>query len=100
MFNGWFNSKTVVEVGNALGDHILAARARAAPKGRKEQSSAQDAVVQSFLKKVDSDARPLRLGMFRRAKLANTFKWRLLEKGVDPAVADQLTKLLLIQLSR
>jgi hypothetical protein len=38
--------------------------------------------------------------MFRRAKLANTFKWRLLEKGVDPAVADQLTKLLLIQLSR
>jgi hypothetical protein len=49
---------------------------------------------------VDRDAQPLRLGIFRRAKLANTFKWRLLESGIDGKIADELTKLLLLQLAK
>lgn len=100
MWTERFNTKIAAEVGSKLADYVLAARADAGRKSRNAQSSTQDAMVQSFLAQVDRDARPLRLGIFRRAKLANTFKWRLLESGVDPAVVDNLTKLMLLQLSK
>src|ERR1700722_16057865 len=100
MWTERFNTKIAAEIGGKLADHVLAARAETGRKSRKAQSSTQDAMVQSFLAQVDRDARPLRLGVFRRAKLANTFKWRLLESGVDPAVVDNLTKLMLLQLSK
>jgi len=99
MWTERFNTKIAADAGNKLADHFLAARS-AAQKGRKGQSSSQEALVNSLLQKVDQDVRPLRLGIFRRAKLANTFKWRLLESGADVAVADKLTKLLLLQLSQ
>jgi hypothetical protein len=100
MWTERFNTKIAAEIGSKLADHVLAARAEKGRKSRNAQSSTQDAMVQSFLAQVDRDARPLRLGVFRRAKLANTFKWRLLESGVDPAVVDNLTKLMLLQLSK
>jgi plasmid stabilization system protein ParE len=99
MWTERFNTRIAVEVGNKLADHFLAARANPGRNARKTPSSAQDALVQSLLAQVDRDVRPLRLGIFRRAKLANTFKWRLLEGGVDRAVADHLTQLLLLRLA-
>jgi hypothetical protein len=99
MWTDRFNTKIAAGVGNKLADDFLAAAAAPARKGRKAQSSTQDVAVQSFLSQVDRDARPLRLGMFRRAKLANTFKWRLLDKGVDRTVVDDLTQMLLLRLS-
>ena len=99
MWTQRFNTRIAAEVGNKLADHFLEMTAARARKGRKAESSAQDAVVLSFLAQVDRDAQPLRLGIFRRAKLANTFKWRLLESGVDRALADHLTQLLLLRLS-
>jgi hypothetical protein len=36
--------------------------------------------------------------MFRRAKLANSFKWRLLDGGFDPKLVDELTRMLLLRL--
>lgn len=100
MWTERFNTKIAAEIGLKLADHVLAARAGTGRKSRNTQSSGQDAMVLSFLAQVDRDARPLRLGIFRRAKLANTFKWRLLESGVDGAVVDSLTKLMLVQLSK
>jgi hypothetical protein len=100
MWTERFNTKIAAEVGKKLADHFLAATADRGRKGRKVDSSAQDAIVHSFLAQVDRDTQQLRLGIFRRAKLANTFKWRLVESGVDGAVADKLTRLLLLQLSK
>jgi hypothetical protein len=37
--------------------------------------------------------------MFRKAKLANSFKWRLLDRGTDPALVDELTRMLLLRLT-
>ena len=99
MWLDWFNSRIATDVGNSLADHFMAATA-APPKGRRpSRSPEQGKAIQSFLARVDSEARPLRLGMFRRAKLANSFKWRLLDSGTDPALVDELTRMLLVRLS-
>ena len=96
MVLNWFNSKVAVEMGGSLADQFLAAVAKANAK-RKTPDHTQ--AIQALLGQVDREVRPLRLGMFRRAKLANTFKWRLLDKGVDRSLADELTRMLLLRLT-
>jgi tetratricopeptide (TPR) repeat protein len=98
----WFdrlNSRIAIEVGSALADHFIAVATGPAAERRPGQSAGPRKAVQAFLARVDSEVRPLRLGMFRRAKLASTFKWRLLDSGIDRATADDLTQMLLLHLS-
>ncbi|HLY52929.1 MAG TPA: tetratricopeptide repeat protein, partial [Steroidobacteraceae bacterium] len=48
---------------------------------------------------MDRAVQPLKLNVFKRAKLANSFKWRLLEKGVEPDLVDELTQALVLRLT-
>jgi hypothetical protein len=98
MWLAWFSSRNASNVGNSLADHFIAAATETTKKRRGPPSSQQDQAIQSFLARIDSEARPLRLGMFRRAKLANSFKWRLLDRGLDPKLVDELTRMLLLRL--
>ena len=98
MWLDWFSSRIATDVGNSLADHFMASAT--AMKGRRPPRPGEQAqAIQSLLTRVDSEARPLRLGMFRKAKLANSFKWRLLDRGTDPALVDELTRMLLLRLS-
>jgi hypothetical protein len=100
MWTELFNTKVAAQAGNKIADHFLAAQADAGRKGRKSQSASEEALIHSLLLQVDREVRPLKLGIFRRAKFANTFKWRLLESGVGAAAADQVTRILLLHLSQ
>jgi hypothetical protein len=95
----WFSSKVAVATGGSLADQFLAAVSKADGKRNPKKTPDQAKAIEAFLAQVDRDVRPLRLGVFRRAKLANTFKWRLLDKGVDRALADELTRMLLLRLN-
>jgi tetratricopeptide (TPR) repeat protein len=55
--------------------------------------------MQWFIQGVDRTARPLHLNVFKRAKLANSFKWRLLEKGVEKEIVDKVTQALVLRLT-
>src|SRR5260370_558100 len=93
-----FSSRIAADVGNPLADYFMAA-ATSMDDRRASRSAQRRKVIQSLLARVDSEARPLRLGMFRRAKLANSFKGRLLNGGADPALSDELAQMLLLRLS-
>ena len=93
----WFKSlKTskAAEVGTSLAESFMNTGS-----DRRNKTGAADARLQRFLAQVDREARPLQLGLFRRAKLANAFKWRLLDNGVEPQLVDELTRMLLLRLS-
>ena len=89
----WLNAREATDVGTALADdYVLQSEPGSAGsprKGGNPHGPRQE--VQRFLNKflqgVDRDARPLKLNLFQRAKLANSFKWRLLEKGIEAQVA-------------
>ena len=91
------NTRIVTEVGNSLADHFVAAATSANSEGAG-QSREKRKAIQVFLARVDSEAMPLKLGMFRRAKLASAFKFRLLESGIDPQLVNELTRMLLLRL--
>src|SRR5215472_2679630 len=92
------NTRIAAEVGGTLADHFVAV----APKpggGRPSRPVEQRRAIQSFMARIDSDARPLRLGMFGRAKLVSSFKEKLLDSGVDRGLAEELTRMLLLRLA-
>src|SRR5271165_3324119 len=87
----WFNAREASELGNALAEQFAAQTAvSSADRGKP---------VQELLRYADGDNRTSRLNMFKRAKLANAFKWRLLEKGIEKNFADEVTHKLVLHLS-
>ena len=94
----WFNAHEAVEVGNALADQFIPQTAPA-QRPKKDKPGKEGAELRRFLERIDRDARPLRLNLYKRAKLANTFKWKLLQNGVEPVLVDELTRMLLLRLA-
>lgn len=95
MMFDWFNAREAAALGSTLADSLALNDASAAAK-RTPQHTTE---IQRLLQRAMRESRPLKLNMFKRAKLLGSFKWRLLEKGVEQGRADELTHLLLLQLS-
>jgi len=96
----WFDAREAREVGMALADHFAPPDASgAAPREAPSARSVRAQDLQKFLLRVDREARPLRLNLYRRARLIHTFKWRLLERGVQPETVDELGGILLLRLT-
>jgi tetratricopeptide (TPR) repeat protein len=95
MIPDWFNAREAVDAGATLADSFAPAGARGSRTGGKD--SAPD--LEGFLRNAARHLRPLKLNLFKRAKLLDTFKSRLLERGVDRGRVEELTRLLLLQIS-
>lgn len=101
----WWKASEATQVGTALADDVIlqGASGHSVTRGKGGRSAGEEADVQKFLHKflqrVDRDARPLQLNVFKRAKLANSFKWRLLEKGVERQIVNELTHALVMRLT-
>jgi Flp pilus assembly protein TadD len=94
---GWLNGREAAEIGAALADEFAlppnSGAARVSP-----QSSGSGS-MERLLRRADSDVRPLQLNFFKKAKFANSFKWRLIENGISKATADEVTERLVVHLS-
>jgi tetratricopeptide (TPR) repeat protein len=95
----WLDAKKAVEVGIVLADQ-LAPRVGSGPPDRSEtepQTLAE--ALREILARADHGVHTAGLNFYKRAKLANSFKWRLIENGVARATADQVTQALVLNLS-
>jgi tetratricopeptide (TPR) repeat protein len=102
MLLDWLDARDATRMGAALADDFAtqsASASHAAPQDPRRADAQLQRLLQKFMQRVDREARSLRLNLFKRAKLANSFKWRLLEKGVEPQVADELTQALVVRLT-
>ncbi|HEY1891665.1 MAG TPA: sulfotransferase [Steroidobacteraceae bacterium] len=99
MLLDWFNTRDAVAVGATLADHFLPERSSAAAAGNKSGAPKDwRQHVPRFRQRIAREAGALKLNLFKRAKLLNSFKWRLLELGFDAGSADELTQVVLMQL--
>jgi tetratricopeptide (TPR) repeat protein len=102
MLLDWLNARDASRVGVALADDFVmqsAGTSRPNPQDPRRADAQLQRMLQKFLQRVDREARSLELNLFKRAKLANSFKWRLLEKGVERQIVDELTQALLVRLT-
>ena len=98
MILAWLDGREAAGIGTALADEF-APRADPAVKQSSPQSSTSGSLEQ-LLRRADRDLRPLKLNFYKKAKFANSFKWRLIENGVARRVADEVTQSLVVHLSR
>ena len=98
LFN-WLNASKAVEFGTALADE-LAPRAEFAPSSpdKREPQIRVDA-LREILARADHGLQTADLNFYKKAKLANSFKWRLIENGVERTTADEVTQALVLNLS-
>lgn len=100
MIRDWFNAREAVQVGASLASCVLPLEAEDA--GRQGVARGEGGVradIESLLARAAAEARSLKLNLFKRAKLLGSFKRTLLARGLDRAVADELTNILLTRLS-
>lgn len=103
MLPKWLDTRKATEVGTALAEsfvlHAQPPKAKKGKKGAGAPGAELQKFFQKFLLKVDAEARPLKFNVLQRAKLANAFKWTLLEKGIDKQVVDELTQALVMRMT-
>jgi tetratricopeptide (TPR) repeat protein len=98
MILAWLNGREAAEIGAALADEF-APRPESARTRRSPPSDASDS-IEKLLRRADSEVRPLHLNFYKKAKFANSFKWRLIENGVARETADNVTQSLVVHLSQ
>src|SRR5579862_234825 len=99
----WLTAPEATNLGVALADDFVQRTTSPSPTKSKEfrsttQTNAMQGCLGTFLQRLSNDVGPMRLNFFQRAKLANSFKWRLREKGIAPGIADELTQALVLGL--
>jgi tetratricopeptide (TPR) repeat protein len=98
MILAWLNGREAAEIGAVLADEY-APRAEPAVGQGSPQSSTSGS-MEHLLRRADSEVRPLQLNFYRKAKFANSFKWRLIENGVARKIADDVTQSLVVHLAQ
>jgi tetratricopeptide (TPR) repeat protein len=99
------NSREASRLGTALADglpfpiELATSDTSVRREGERRATRGLEKFLQSFLKRVDKEGRGLKLNILHRAIIANSFKWRLLEKGVERQIVGELTQALVVQLS-
>jgi tetratricopeptide (TPR) repeat protein len=96
MILAWFNGSEAAEIGASLADEFAprTSSAQGSAPGRPSRS------MEQLLQRADSELRPLQLNFYKKAKLANAFKWRLIENGVPREIADDVTQALVLHLTQ
>jgi tetratricopeptide (TPR) repeat protein len=101
MIFNWFNASEAAKIGAALADQFAPKQVMSSTThGEQPALSRSDDALQEILQRADREVRSLRLNFYKKAKFANSFKWKLLENGLDKALADEVTQTLVLHLAR
>jgi tetratricopeptide (TPR) repeat protein len=100
MIFDWFNAREAEKIAFDLADQLAPQAAATAGSGRAQAVKDGASGLQDLLRRLNTDGRLAGLNFYKKARFANSFKWRLLENGVEPGTADTLTHSLVVQLSR
>lgn len=98
MFSKLFKTGVAAKLGVALAEGLSQGTAAGSATRAKPASRAQAVELQRLVQRVDQEARPLKLGWIGRARLVNSFKWKLRESGFAPDVAEELSHIVLSRL--
>jgi Flp pilus assembly protein TadD len=90
----WLKAREAIEVGTALADQFPQPPVPAsAARGKQEHLRR---AYGEYLQRAVHQIRALRLNFYKRAWFATSFKWRLLENGVDADTANEWTQTLVL----
>ena len=90
----WFSAREAADLGVALADQFAAAAAPRPAHVRGSEGKRRDhaTALQELQARADRGA-ALELNFYQKARFANSFKWKLIENGLESGMADGVTDL-------
>lgn len=95
----YFNVADVDRFGKELANIVIEALSeRRLPKEQKKIEEKERALLDRVALRIAQFKVDKNLNFYKKARLANSFKWSLLESGFTHDLVDELTKFVVIQL--
>ncbi len=94
----WFDAKKASEFGRELA--LIFEQEMPIEIGKKKEKTIQKRkrALDKMLLKINAFKQENKLNVYKKAKLANTFKWHLLNAGYDAESVEDVTNIILHQL--
>ena len=88
----WLNAREAQRIASDLADQFAPKASAAAVTPNRAPDAKAGAGLQNLLRRADTDPRLVNLNFYKKARFANSFKWRLLEKGsnLGPPTASRI----------
>lgn len=91
MLFDWFDARAASEFGGSLADLLAERFPTRSPK------KAPEALAKLFAQ-IDRFKQTNKLNMYKKAKLGNAFKWKLIDHGYTDEFIEEMTKEVLLRL--
>jgi hypothetical protein len=98
MLFSWLDTKEAVLTGVKLADNLSTELSKKSNKNIKKEMDGQARALQNIFILADQYKRKSNPNFYQKSKLANEFKWRLLELKHDKDIVDTLTKELVLHM--
>ncbi len=92
MFGGWFDAAESKKFGGTLAKFFLERVPKAASKSDKDFARKVDEVLGKMASQIAEFKRHHKLNTYKKAQLANEFKWALIDGGLAADYADEITR--------
>lgn len=96
MFN-WFDARDAHKFGISLAEFFMERIPLEMPNKKIKSLEKKQEVLNTLFSQIPPFKMKHKLNIYKKAKLGNAFKWRLLDANYDPALVDELTKELLLK---
>lgn len=96
MFN-WFDARDAQKFGISLAEFFIERIPLEKPNKKSKSIAKKQEVLDKMFMQIQLYKMKHKLNIYKKAKLGNAFKWKLLDANYDPALTDELTKVLLLK---
>ena len=92
----WFDARDAQQFGNSLAEFFIE-RTPSDKEGKDGKlTEAHQRVLEKMLQQISIYNTNHKMNLFKKAKLANSFKWKLLDANYSATLVDEITKVLLV----
>jgi hypothetical protein len=98
MLFGIFDAREAEEFGLMLADTLASRFPASRQKNDRKLQTKRAELFQTLFVQARQFSQAHRLNLYKKAKLGNAFRWKLLELGYAPEFADQMTKEIMVEM--
>ena len=93
----WFDASEAQKLGITLAEFFIARIPLDAPNKKGKTIEKKQEVLNTMFSQIRQFKMQHKLNIYKKAKLGNAFKWKLLDANYDPELVDELTKVLMLK---
>jgi hypothetical protein len=93
----WLDARDAQKFGTTLADFFMERIPLEKPNKKIKSIEKKQEVLDKMFTQIQVFKMKNKLNIYKKAKLGNAFKWKLLDAGYDPELADELTKVLMLK---